>query len=55
MNRIIAPAAVCLVLAAGAALRAPAVYVSTTGDDANPGTKAKPWKTLQHAADHATP
>ena len=55
MNRIIAPAAVFLVLAAGAALRAPAVYVSTTGDDANPGTKAKPWKTLQHAADAATP
>lgn len=25
-------------------------YVSPGGDDANPGTKAKPWKTLAHAA-----
>ena len=55
MNRIIMPAALCLMLATGGTLRAPVAYVSTTGDDANPGTKAKPWKTLQHAADHATP
>jgi Right handed beta helix region len=26
-------------------------YVSATGDDANPGTQAKPWRTVQHAAD----
>ena len=26
-------------------------YVSTTGDDANPGTQTAPWRTLQHAAD----
>jgi hypothetical protein len=28
-------------------------YVSTAGDDANPGTQAKPWRTVQHAADTA--
>jgi hypothetical protein len=28
-------------------------YVSATGDDANPGTQAKPWRTVQHAADTA--
>ena len=26
-------------------------YVSTTGNDANPGTQAAPWRTVQHAAD----
>jgi hypothetical protein len=26
-------------------------YVSTTGDDANPGTEAAPWRSVQHAAD----
>jgi hypothetical protein len=26
-------------------------YVSTTGDDSNPGTQTAPWRTLQHAAD----
>jgi nitrous oxidase accessory protein NosD len=25
-------------------------YVSPSGNDANPGTKARPWKTIQHAA-----
>src|SRR5580704_12719109 len=28
-------------------------YVSTTGDDSNPGTEAAPWRTIQHAADKA--
>jgi hypothetical protein len=28
-------------------------YVSTTGDDANPGTQTAPWRTVQHAADAA--
>ena len=28
-------------------------YVSTTGDDKNPGTQAAPWRTIQHAADSA--
>ena len=28
-------------------------YVSTTGDDSNPGTQMAPWRTVQHAADTA--
>ena len=28
-------------------------YVSTTGDDLNPGTQTAPWRTVQHAADTA--
>src|SRR3569833_328131 len=28
-----------------------AFYVATTGNDANPGTQAAPWRTIQHAAD----
>src|SRR5437016_8843838 len=27
------------------------LYVSTTGDDSNPGTQTAPWRTVQHAAD----
>ncbi len=30
-------------------------YVATTGNDTNPGTEAQPWKTIQHAANSATP
>src|SRR6202158_2207784 len=26
-------------------------YVSTTGNDSNPGTQTAPWRTIQHAAD----
>jgi hypothetical protein len=29
------------------------LYVSTTGDDSNPGTQMAPWRTVQHAADTA--
>ena len=53
MNRIGA-VSIALFLAAGASLGAQ-FYVAPNGDDANPGTKAKPWKTVQHAADAATP
>ena len=28
-------------------------YVSTTGDNSNPGTQTAPWRTVQHAADTA--
>jgi hypothetical protein len=55
VGRIVAPVVACLMLAVWAAQRDPSVYVSTTGDDSNPGTKGKPWKTLQHAADVAIP
>ena len=30
-------------------------YVSTTGDDSNPGTQTAPWRTIQHAADTVRP
>ena len=30
-------------------------YVATNGNDADPGTLAQPWKTLQHAADRVAP
>ena len=30
-------------------------HVSPTGDDANPGTAAQPWASIQHAADTAGP
>ena len=30
-------------------------YVTTAGDDANPGTEEKPWKTVQKAADTMQP
>jgi len=45
-------------LMAGAARAAPSAntyYVAPTGDDANPGTLAQPWRTIQHAADQLTP
>ena len=28
-------------------------YVSTTGNDSNPGSQTAPWRTVQHAADIA--
>jgi parallel beta-helix repeat protein len=33
----------------------PAYYVATTGSDSNPGTQAAPWRTIQKAANSATP
>jgi len=36
---------------AGDSLLPPAYYVSTTGNDGNPGTIDKPWRTIQHAAE----
>ncbi|MHB1957733.1 MAG: DUF1565 domain-containing protein [Acidobacteriaceae bacterium] len=38
-----------------AAARSASWYVSTSGSDSNPGTKEKPFLTLQHAADLAKP
>ena len=48
-----ATAAVLLVLSISA--RAATYHVSTTGNDANPGTSAAPFRTIQHAADLAQP
>ena len=30
-------------------------YVATSGNNANPGSQAQPWLTLQHAVDHINP
>ena len=30
-------------------------YVSPAGDDLNPGTRARPWKTLGYATEQLTP
>ena len=52
--------AIVLLLLLGSVLSAqpgssgPAFYVSTAGDDSNPGTLQAPWRTIQHAADTAT-
>jgi parallel beta helix pectate lyase-like protein len=36
---------------AASAAQAATYYVATNGNDGNPGTLSRPWKTLQHAAD----
>jgi Right handed beta helix region len=48
-------ALVTLLLSVSGALAQPNsnFYVSTKGDDSNPGTEAAPWRTIQHAADTA--
>jgi hypothetical protein len=47
--------AVVLMLAQSLTAQVGAVYyVSTTGNDSNPGTFAAPWLTIQHAANTAT-
>lgn len=33
----------------------PQLYVATDGDDANPGTESRPWRTIQKAMNAATP
>jgi len=42
-------------LAVAPAARATTWYVAPSGDDANPGSEAAPWATLQHAADEVSP
>jgi parallel beta-helix repeat protein len=39
---------------AGAPAYATIYYVAPTGDNGNPGTLARPWQTIQHAADTMT-
>jgi len=46
----VASLCICSVLA-----QANSFYVSTKGDDANPGTQTAPWRTIQHAADTVRP
>jgi pectate lyase len=40
-------------LGAGAAAQADTYYVSTKGSDENPGSEAKPWRTVQKSANRA--
>jgi Protein of unknown function (DUF1565) len=46
------PGSASVTVAAGPAPGA-TYYVATTGNDANPGTQASPWRHIQHAADAA--
>ena len=45
----------CTTVKAAATNSSSTIYVSTTGNDSNPGSQAKPFLTLQHAADNAQP
>jgi len=45
----------CLLLFVGLAANAADYYVSTSGDDSNPGTEVLPWRTIQKAADTVGP
>src|SRR5690606_28733359 len=50
MNRP-APCVCALLLPFASPGFAATYHVATTGNDANPGSAAQPWATLQHAAD----
>lgn len=45
----------CVVVTPGRSLAATSYYVASTGSDTNPGTSSKPWRTIQKAANTATP
>ena len=45
----------CLFALAAAPARAADLWVTVTGSDSAPGTSARPWRTLQHAADVVSP
>lgn len=45
--------AICIAWAAASGYSA-TFYVSTTGNDGNPGTIQQPWRTIQYAIDHVT-
>jgi hypothetical protein len=51
--KFVIPFALLLCTCGAFGQRSSSFYVSTTGDDANPGTQASPWRTVQHAADTA--
>jgi len=44
-----------LVLLMSAAVGATDYYLARSGDDENPGTEAKPWRTFHHAVTHLAP
>ncbi|HKE46941.1 MAG TPA: right-handed parallel beta-helix repeat-containing protein [Rhodanobacteraceae bacterium] len=47
--------AVFVLALAATAAQATTYYVATTGNDGNPGTSSRPWRTIQHAADRVAP
>lgn len=47
--------AVLAVFSFSASVQATSFYVATNGSDKNRGTEAAPFRTIQHAADHAQP
>src|SRR5579862_8884775 len=54
LRLFIGAAALVVVWAMGpmaCAVHAHTYYVATTGNDANAGTMARPWRTIQHAAE----
>jgi hypothetical protein len=55
LNRRARRALAVLLLALPAAGQAATYYVAPTGDDANPGTEALPWASIQRAADVVAP
>src|SRR5580704_4127354 len=49
--RFLSPFIVFACLSGAFAQPSSSFYVSTTGNDSNPGTQTAPWRTIQHAAD----
>jgi hypothetical protein len=47
--------AVLFLVITATATQAATYYVATNGNDGNPGSMRRPWKTLQHAADRVAP
>jgi len=54
-HRLLPASLTALLFASLAALHAAELHVATTGKDANPGTQAAAFRTIQHAADLAQP
>src|SRR5579871_5242543 len=49
--RFVAILTLSMCVAAAAAQPNSSFYVSTNGNDSNPGTESAPWRSIQHAAD----
>ena len=52
---LLVPLVLCVVYVPVVEASAADLFVSPEGDDAGPGTKERPWRTIQHAADSAAP
>ena len=55
INKILLKVLALLLLLTGGSVMAKTYYVSPTGRDVQPGTKEKPFRTIQHAADLMRP